>query len=43
MGFWVGFMLDGLEGLCFRTWSVADGCVEWRANNGNVVVLIRLD
>lgn len=33
----------GLGGDCFRTWSVADGCIEWRANNGNVVVLIGLD
>lgn len=28
---------------CFRTWSVADSCIKWRADNGNVVVLIGLD
>lgn len=28
---------------CGRTWSVADGCVEWCADNGNVIVLIGLN
>lgn len=25
------------------TWSVADGCVEWRANDGDVISLLWLD
>lgn len=32
-----------LDGDCFRTWSVADGCIERCANDGDVVVLIGLD
>lgn len=36
------FLEFGREG-CFRTWSVADSCIERRADNGNVVVLIGLD
>lgn len=32
-----------MGGDCFRTWSVADGCIKRRANDRDVVVLIGLD
>lgn len=43
-GIWLVLRFDWhWDGIAFRTWSVADGCIERCADNGNVVVLIRLD